>query len=82
MFGRRDERPPLERALEAATSLKPGSWESVEALAQLSMECGGTPDAERLYQNAARAASGLRAGTYDSVRALVWLHRADRHLHS
>ena len=81
MFGRRDDRPPLERALEAAASLKPGGWESVETLALLAIECKGTPEGERLFQSAARAAAELRAGAYDSVRALTWLHRADRELH-
>src|SRR5262245_3210030 len=83
MFGpRHDDRPPLQRALEAAASLKPGSWESVESLALLAVECKGTPEAEHLYQTALRAAAQLKAGTYDSVRALAWLGRADRELHS
>ena len=43
-MGRRDERPPVPRALEAATGLKPGSWESVEALALLAIEAGGRPE--------------------------------------
>lgn len=82
MFGQRhDERSPLQRALDAASSLKPGSWESVESLALLAIECRGTPDAEHLYQSASRAAAQLKAGTYDSVRALAWLNRADRELH-
>ncbi|BCJ39717.1 hypothetical protein GCM10010168_78270 [Actinoplanes ianthinogenes] len=83
MFGNRnDERLPLQRALEAAASLKPGSWESVESLAVLAIECKGTPEAEQLYQTASRAAAQLKAGTYDAVRALAWLSRAGRELHA
>jgi hypothetical protein len=83
MFGHRhDERPPLQRALEAAASLKPGTWESVESLAVLAIECKGTPEADHLYQTASRAAAELKAGTYDSVRALAWLNRAGRELRS
>lgn len=82
MFGQRyDERPPLQRALEAAASLKAGSWESVESLAVLVIECKGTPEAEQLYQTASRAAAQLKAGTYGAVRALAWLNRASRELH-
>jgi hypothetical protein len=82
MFGHRhDERPPLQRALEAAASLKPGSWESVESLAILAIECKGTLEAEQLYQTASRAAAQLAAGTYGAVRALAWLNRAGRELH-
>lgn len=79
---RHDERPPLQRALEAAASLKPGTWEGVESLAVLAIECKGTPEAERLYQTASLAAAQLKAGTYDSVRALAWLNRASRELRS
>ena len=83
MFGHHhDERPPLQRALEAAASLKPGSWESVESLAVLAIECKGMPEAEHLYQTASRAAAQLKVGTYDSVRALAWLNRASRELRS
>ncbi|MCZ7439380.1 hypothetical protein O7598_23440 [Micromonospora sp. WMMC241] len=81
MFGnRRDERPPLQRASEAAASLKPGTWESVEALAVLAVECRGTPEAEHFYRTASDAAAQLKAGTYESVRALAWLNRAGREL--
>ncbi|MFC7532478.1 hypothetical protein [Actinoplanes sp. GCM10030250] len=83
MFGHRhDEHSPLQRALEAAGSLKAGSWESVESLAVLAIECKGTPEAEQLYQTAFRAAAQLKAGTYGAVRALAWLNRAGRELHS
>ncbi|WP_157441121.1 hypothetical protein [Actinoplanes awajinensis] len=83
MFGRfRDERPPLQRALEAASALKPGTWESVESLAQLAIACKGTPDAGRIYQSAYETAAELKPGTYDSVRALAWLHRAGEELRS
>ncbi|MEU1586066.1 hypothetical protein [Micromonospora sp. NPDC005710] len=81
MFGHRhDEALPLQRALEAAASLKPGTWESVESLAVLAIECKGRPEAERIYQAASDAAALLKAGTYDSVRALAWLNRASREL--
>jgi hypothetical protein len=83
MFGsRQDDRSPLHRALEAAASLKPGTWESVESLAVLAAECKGMAEAEHLYQTALRVAAQLKAGTYESVRALAWLSRADRELHS
>jgi hypothetical protein len=82
MFGRsQDERPPLQRALEAAAALKPGTWESVETLAQLAIACQGGPDALRVYRSASDTAAQLRAGTYESVRALTWLHRAAEELH-
>ncbi|MCW2141743.1 hypothetical protein [Actinoplanes cyaneus] len=83
MFGNRDDdRPPLQRALEAESSLRPGTWEAVEALALLAVECKGTPDAERLHRSASRTAAGLKAGSYESVRALAWLSRAARELGS
>jgi hypothetical protein len=82
MPGHHDERSPLQRALEAAASLKPGSWESVESLAMLAIECKGTPEAEHLFQTASRAAAQLKAGAYPSVRALAWLNRAGRELQS
>jgi hypothetical protein len=78
---RQDDRSPLRRAVEAAASLKPGTWESVESLALLAVECKGLPEAEHLYQTALRVAAQLKAGTYESVRALAWLSRADRELH-
>jgi hypothetical protein len=82
MSGHNDDRPPLHRALEAAASLKPGSWESVESLAMLAIECRGMPEAEHLYQTAFRAAAQLKSGTYAGVRALAWLNRANRELRS
>ena len=79
-MGRRDERPPVPRALEAAAGLKPGSWESVEALALLAIEASGRPESASLLADAHTAAAGLRSGTWESVRALVCLARADREL--
>ena len=53
VWGRKDERPPLQRALEAAAGLKAGSWESVEALAMLAIEAKGQPEARKFYDSAA-----------------------------
>jgi hypothetical protein len=75
-----DERPPLHRALAAATSLKAGSWDSVEALALLAIEAKDLPDGAALHDAAHAAAAGLKAGSWDSVRALACLARADREL--
>jgi len=81
LFGRRaDDRPPLERALGAAASLKAGTWESVEALALLSVEAKGRPEAERLYASAVDTSARLSEGTWQSVRALAALARARREL--
>ena len=81
MFGRRqDHQPPLERALEAASGLKAGSWESVEALSMLSVECAGRPEARSLYESALAASLGLQSGSWASVRSLAWLVRAERAL--
>jgi hypothetical protein len=77
-WGRKDERAPLERALEAAAGLKAGGWDSVEALAVLSIEAQGRPEAQALYERASGAAAGLTAGSWESVRALAWLSRAAR----
>jgi hypothetical protein len=77
---RKDERPPLDRALETAAQLKAGTWESVEALAILAIEAKGRPEAQRCYDSAAEAAMGLRSGTWESIRALAWLARARREL--
>jgi hypothetical protein len=78
--GRDDERAPLERALEAAAGLKPGTWAAVEALAVLAIEARGRPEAKPLYESAVRASTSLRPGTWESVRALAWLARAGREL--
>lgn len=79
MFGkRRDERPPLDQALDAASALKAGSWASVEALSMLSIEARGRPEAASLYKAALDASAGLSSGSWDSVRALTWLARAGR----
>lgn len=79
-WGRRDERDPLERAIDAARGLKAGSWESVEALAMLAIETRGRPEARGFLDSAARAASGLSSGSWSSIRALAWLTRARREL--
>jgi len=73
-----DERPPLQRGLDAVPSLKAGSWESIEALALLAIEAGGRPESASLLDAAHRAAAALRPGTWESVRALACLARADR----
>lgn len=79
MFAKRqDGRTPLEKALDAASGLKPGSWESVEALSMLAVEAQGRPEAESLYASAVDAATGLKPGSWESVRALTWLARAGR----
>ena len=70
--------PSLERALATASALKPGSWESVEALALLSLETAATEEALELLEAARGAASRLKSGTWESVRALSWLTRAER----
>lgn len=80
VWGRKDERPPLQRALEAAAGLKAGSWESVEALAMLAIEAKGQPEARKFYDSAAGAAMRLSQGSWESVRALTWLARAGREL--
>ena len=70
--------PTLERALATARGLKPGSWESVEALALLALDTAGTPEALALLEAASEAAARLKSGTWESARALVWLARAER----
>lgn len=82
MRKQRDGRPPLDRALEAAAALRPGSWESVETLALLAIEAGarGLPDSVALLAAAHSAAGEARAGSCESVRALTCLARADREL--
>lgn len=82
MFGRKDERPPLERALEAAAGFKPGAgaWPAVEALAVLAIEAQGRPEAGELLQRARDTAAGLSSGSWESINALAWLARAEREL--
>jgi hypothetical protein len=75
-----DDRPPLQRGLDAAAGLKAGSWESVEALALLAIEAKGRPECASLLDTARAAAAGLRSGTWESVRALACLARADREI--
>jgi hypothetical protein len=70
--------PALERALATAGGLKPGTWESVEVLALLSLETAGTTESSALLEAASGAASRLKSGTWESARALVWLARAER----
>ncbi|RNL64181.1 hypothetical protein EFK50_06515 [Nocardioides marmoriginsengisoli] len=80
MFGSSsDERPPLERAQEAASGLTAGTWESVEALALLAIEVQG-PEGARLYELARTKAAKLKSGDWSSVRALTLLARAGREL--
>ena len=82
MFGkRREDRPPLDVALDAAASLKAGTWASVEALSILSIEAQGRPEARSLYESAATASKGLSPGSWESVVALTWLARAGREVH-
>jgi hypothetical protein len=75
-----DERPPLQRALDAVAGLKVGSWESVEALALLAIEAKGHAECASLRDAAHTAAAGLKSGTWESVRALACLARADREI--
>lgn len=75
-----DERSPLQRAVEVAVTLKPGSWQSVEALALLAIEAKELPECASLRDAAHAAAAGLKPGTWESVRALACLARADREL--
>lgn len=70
--------PALDRALEAVTGLKAGSWESVETLALVAIAAQGRPEASALVDTARQAAAGLKAGSWQSVRALAWLDRAER----
>ena len=79
-FGRRDERDPLERALEAAAGFKAGTWESVQSFAMLAVEARGRPEADRLYDQALDASQTLKSGSWESIQALTWLARAGREL--
>jgi len=38
-----DQRTPADRAYEAVRGLKPGTWESVEALAVFAVHCSSHP---------------------------------------
>src|SRR6476661_5067800 len=71
-----DGRPPLQRSLDEAAGLKPGTWESVEALALLAIEAKDLPEGARLRDAAHKAADGLKPGTWESVKALAWPARA------
>ncbi len=72
----------FDRAQRAAKGLKPGSWEAVEALAQLALSAheGGRPEASALLKDAQRTAGGLKEGSWESVRALALLDRCERAL--
>lgn len=67
----------LDRALTTARGLKPGTWESVEALAIASM-AADRPEARQLLEAAEATSATLKAGTWEAVRALAWLSRAER----
>ena len=74
MFGKRsDEGSPLDRAAQAAAGLRPGTWESVEALAFLAVASKASPDGAAALRRATDTAAGLKAGTWESVRALAVL---------
>lgn len=67
----------LARAIAGADALRPGTWESVEALALLAVEAQD----RALLARAQQAASGLTGvGSWEAVRALALLVRAERHL--
>ena len=80
MFGKSDDRDPLDRALEAAAGLRVGSWESVQAYAMLAIEARGRPESGQLYDQALEASRKLSSGSWESIRALTWLTRARREL--
>lgn len=82
MFGRKDQRPAIERALEAALDFAPsaGAWPAVEALSMLAIECAGRPESAQLLQRARSLAAGLASGSWESIGALAWLARAEREL--
>ena len=75
-----EERPPLQRALDAVGGLRAGSWGSVEALALLAIEAKGRAEGAALRDAAHGAAAALKSGTWESVRALACLARADREI--
>lgn len=64
---------PLRLAVETARKLKPGTWESVEALAFLAAASTPGPEAQALYRSALDASRDLKPGTWVSVRALAVL---------
>lgn len=70
--------PNLQSALKTASSLKAGSWESVEALALLAIAAEGDPEAMRLLETARTTADRLKPGAWQSVRALSYLSIAER----
>jgi hypothetical protein len=82
VFGRKDARPPLDRALEAAAGYKPGAgaWPAVEALSILAIETRGRPESPQLLDRARELAAGLSSGAWESISALAWLARAEREL--
>ena len=71
-----DPTPAVDRAFEAARTLRPGTWESVESLALLVATAPTHPDSRQALASAEAAAAKLKAGTWDSIRALAWLARA------
>jgi hypothetical protein len=71
-----DQRPAVDRAFETARRLKPGTWESVEALATLAANCPSHPESGQVLATAESTATRLKAGAWDSVRALAWLAKA------
>ena len=77
-WGRKDDRDPLERALEGARGLKPGAWESVETLAILALASRDRPEARALYDTGLEASRSLSVGSWQSVRALALLAHAAR----
>ena len=67
----------VARAAAGARSLKPGSWESVEALALLASLTGD----RTFVAQAQQAAAGLKgAGTWQAVSSLTLLARDEREL--
>lgn len=81
LFGKADDRDPLDRALDAASGLRAGTWESVQALSMLAIEARGRPEAQAMYDQALDASRRLSSGSWESVQALAWLSRARRELH-
>lgn len=80
VLGRKDDRPPVERALEAAFGFAPGagSWQAVEVLSLLAIECAGRPEGAGLLDRARQVASRLSSGSWESIGALALLARAER----